>query len=129
MDLKELFNLRGLNYWLLASGIGLNGIWTFLTFLFSLQMLESVASNPAIIQLVMMIAIFLGTFFTGWLIGKWAGDLRGPTYGVVGSVSSVGIILFVLLPAGGVTGILTALVALAGGFNGGLLTLPRPPRQ
>lgn len=129
MNLKELFNLRGLNYWLLASGIGLNGIWTFLIFLFSLQLLESVASNPAIIQLVMMIAIFLGAFFTGWLIGKWAGDLRGPTYGVVGSLGSVGIILFVLLPAGGVTGILTALVALAGGFNGGLLTLPRPPRQ
>ena len=124
MNFKDVFNLRGLNYWLLASGVGLNIIWTFFIFLFALQFLESGGGNPAIVQLGMMIAVFLGAFLTGWLIGKWAADLRGPSYGVIGSLGSAGIILFVLAPTG-IVGLLTALVALAGGFNGGLFALPR----
>lgn len=130
MELRNLFDLKGLNIWLLASGIGLNGIWAMLILILSLQFLQAGPENAGNVQVGILIALFAGNFFTGWLLGKWAHDLRGPTYGLVGSFGSVGVILYALLPTGGVIGLMAALVALAGGFNGGVASLPRrrPPK-
>jgi sugar phosphate permease len=73
---------------------------------------------------------FVGTFLVGWFIGKWANDNRGPTYGLISSLGSVALILFIILPAGGNLGLMVAIMALAGGLNGGLASLKRrtPPR-
>ena len=129
MNLKGLFNMRDLNYWLLASGIGLSAVWTIITLIVLLQFLVEDLSTIGTVQLILMTSIFIGNFITGWITGKLAADLRGPTYGVVSSLASVVICVFVLIPAGGIFGLLTAVVAVAGGFNGGLLTLPRIPRD
>ena len=128
MDLKELLNLQGLNYWLLASGFGLNAVLTVMVFILLLQFLENQVGTVGGIQLMMMVGLFGVNFVTALLVGKMANDLRGPTYGIIGSLSSAVITLFVLIPTGGVFGLLAAVVALAGGFNGGVMTLPRHPR-
>jgi hypothetical protein len=70
-----------------------------------------------------MIGIFIGTLFIGWIIGKLAGDRRGPTYGIIGSLASAGVVLFLILPTGGIFGFLLALIAIAGGLNGGIFSL------
>ena len=124
MDWKTLIDLRGLNYWLLASGLGLNLIWTFLVLLLTLRLLIYSPGATTGIQLGLMIAIFAGAFLVGWLIGKWAGDNRGPTYGLLSSLSSAALILFIILPTG-ILGLLVAFMALAGGLNGGLISLER----
>jgi hypothetical protein len=76
-----------------------------------------------------MVSMFIGAFLIGWLIGRWADDWRGPTYGLISSLGSVGLILLIILPAG-VLGVLVAIMALVGGLNGGLVSLKRraPPR-
>ena len=129
MNLKSLFNMRDLNYWLLASGLGLSAVWMIITLIILLQFLIDDLNAIGTVQLILMASVFVGNFVTGWITGKLASDLRGPTYGVVSSLASVIISLLVLVPAGGIFGILTALVAVAGGFNGGVLTLPRIPRD
>ena len=127
MDFKELFNLKEVNYWLLASAFALNGILTFMLFIGLLQFLVNSTTTVSFIQLVVMGGLFIVNFATAWIVAKMAGDMRGPTYGVVGSMSSIALTLFVLVPTGGVFGLLAAVVAAAGGFNGGLLSLPRHP--
>ena len=75
-----------------------------------------------------MIAEFTGPFLIGWVCGWLAFDDRGPTYGVIGALGSVLIILITLL-ASGLIAVLLTIVALAGGFNGGLLSLYRGRRK
>ncbi len=129
MNWKALIDLRGLNYWLLASAVSLNLLWTFGVLAIVFRVLTINAQSVANVQVGLMMGIFIGAFVIGWLIGKWAGDNRGPTYGLIGSLGSVGLVLFVVLPAG-VLGLLVAIMALAGGLNGGLASLKRqaPPR-
>ena len=121
MNWRFLFNLKGLNFWLLASGIGLNLIWTFLILMFTVGALDNDQNARPGGQVWMMIGIFIGAFLIGWLISKMAADNRGPTYGLIGSLGSVLLLIFVLLPAGEL-GLLAAGAALAGGLNGGLFS-------
>jgi hypothetical protein len=128
MNWKSLVNFSGLNYWLLASGIGLNLIFTFIIIFLSFDSLTTNPQAPELIQIGLMVAIFFSTFLTGWLLGRMADDNRGPTYGLIGSLGSVGLIIPLLLPAG-ILGFLLAVVALAGGLNGGIMSLPRKKDQ
>jgi hypothetical protein len=124
MNWKALFNLRGINFWWLASGIGLNLSWAVVVLLFVFRVLSVGIDTVENMQLVLMVGFFLGPLLIGWLIGRWADDGRGPTYGLIGSFGSLALILFVVLPSGPL-GLLVAAVALAGGLNGGLLSQRR----
>ncbi len=128
MNWKALFNLRGINFWWLASGIGLNLIWAAVVLLFVFRVLSAGIDTVENMQLVMMVCFFLGPLVIGWLIGRWADDGRGPSYGLIGSFGSLALILYAVLPSG-VLGLLTAAVALAGGLNGGLLSQRRRPPE
>src|SRR5262245_52083008 len=100
MHWKSLLNLSGLNYWLLASGLGLSLIFTFLALFCSFY---GLTTNPQAVegaQLILMVVIFLSNFVTGWLVGKMADDNRGPTYGLISSLGSVGLLVTIVLPAG-----------------------------
>jgi hypothetical protein len=131
MNWKALINLKGLNYWLLASGVGLNLVWTFGLVLVMYRLLITSRQGTAGLQLGLMIGAFAGAFLVALFIGKWAADNRGPTYGLVGSLGSALFILIIMLPAGGLLGLLVAVMTLTGGLNGGLVTLKsqRPPRS
>lgn len=124
MNWKALFNLKGINFWLLGSGIGLNLIWTFVTLMASFAFLNGASELIPIVQVGMMLGVLAGNFATGWLTGKMADDNRGPTYGVICSLGSLALIVFVVLPSG-IMGLLLAAMALAGGFNGGMLSIRR----
>jgi len=124
MNWKALFNLRGINFWWLASGIGLNLSWAVVVLLFVFRVLSVGIDTVENMQLVLMVGFFLGPLLIGWLIGRWADDGRGPTYGLIASFGSLALILFVVLPSGPL-GLLVAAVALAGGLNGGLLSQRR----
>jgi hypothetical protein len=123
MNWKQIFNLRGTNLWLIGAGVGLNVSWMFATFLIAYRVLGR-SQNIVVVQLALMISAFVGPFLNGWLTGRLAADGRGPTYGAIGSLGSVVLILIVLLPSG-ILGLLVAIVALAGGLNGGLLSQRR----
>jgi hypothetical protein len=69
----------------------------------------------------LFIGEFSGAFLIGWFCGWLAFDDRGATYGVVGALGSVFMILLTLLASGGIA-ILLSVAALAGGFNGGAIT-------
>ena len=128
MNLRRLFDLNDINYWLLVSGFALDAVLTFIILILLLQFLAASGGTLGFIQMGLMVAIFLGNFATAWIVGKMASDLRGPTYGLISSMSSAAIILVVMIPAGGIFGFLAAIVALAGGFNGGIASLPRPKK-
>ena len=128
MNLRKLFDLSDINYWLLVSGFALDAILTFMILILLLQFLAGSGGTLGLIQMGLMLAIFAANFATAWLVGKMASDLKGPTYGIVSSISSAAIVMVVMVPAGGVFGLLAAVVALAGGFNGGVASLPRPKK-
>ena len=128
MNWKRLVDLRGTNLWLIAAAVGCNVIWTSLTLFIGVFVLDSSESAILIVQLGLIVSEFLGPLLSGWLIGRMAADGRGPTYGVIGSLGSVGLILFMLLPTG-IIGLMVAVVALAGGLNGGLLSEGRRRRR
>jgi hypothetical protein len=125
---KSLLDLQGINFWLVASGIILNGIWTYITVFLALRALANDPATTSNVQVGLLFSLFVGNFLVGFIIGKLSHDVRGPTYGIVCSVGSVGLVLYALLPAG-LVGLLAAVVALAGGFNGGIMSLPRPPAR
>jgi len=128
MNWRQLLNLRGINFWWLGSAIGLNGIWTLITLFFAFRLLSIDASAADTVQLGLMISAFLGTFVVGWFTGRMADDGRGPTYGLVGSLGSLALVLFVLVPTG-IVGLLVAGTVVAGGLNGGLLSQRRHPHD
>ncbi len=123
MSFRRLLNLKGIHVWYLASGIALNVFWTLLVgLLISMLFLNQVETDAGMVQVVLIIASFLGPFVIGWIIGKMAGDRRGPTYGVYGSLGSAAILLFTALPTG-LVGVMLVIAAVAGGLNGGLFSV------
>jgi hypothetical protein len=125
MNAKYLFNLTGINFWYLASAIALNLFWTLgIGLAVSVLIMQQVQSSAGILQLLLLAASFIGPFLIGFVIGRLAGDGRGPTYGLYGSLGSVGVLLVAALPAG-LIGLMMIVAAVAGGLNGGLASIRR----
>jgi hypothetical protein len=129
MNLKSIFNIRGTNLWIIALGFAANLLWSFFVMVYALvQILESEGMDINSAYVILLIGEFLGPFMIGWFCGWLAFDDRGPTYGVVGALGSVLIILFTLLASGWIA-ILLSIAALAGGFNGGVISRYRGRRN
>lgn len=129
MNWKKLIDPKGSNIWVLASVVGWNVLWALLTLFITYTLLSGAEQILTIHQTGMMFSFFFGSFAGGWIGGKVAADNRGPTYGVIGSLGSVIPVVATLVPAGGVFGILAAIVAIAGGLNGGILSVRPTPRD
>ena len=131
MNWKDLFRFRGLNGWLVAVGFGWSAIWAIASLAVTSLVLrgDADAGAVAITQIGLMLSAFLGPLLSGWVTGWLAADGRGPTYGLVGGLASATLFGVALAPIGGILAVLVALVSLAGGLNGGLLSLRRPPRE
>ena len=123
MNIREIFNLKGTNYWYIGNSVGLNILWTGITLVTSYYFLEKSPETAILIQIGLMMSFFLGPLLAGFLTGLLASDGRGLTYGVIGSLGSAAFALFMILPTGGILGVMLALIALAGGLNGGLFSL------
>jgi hypothetical protein len=120
MNFQRLLQIKGANLWLLASAVGANLIYA-VTYLFVgyLGMVESQGISP-MMQMLLVLGAFLGPFLIGLLIALWAGDGRGATYGLYGSLGGMIPVALVTVP-GGVLGVLLVMLLLLGGLNGGLI--------
>ena len=121
MNRNSLFNIRGANGWIIALGVAANLLWSFFTLIIAFYALDVSGGTIEIVQVGLLISEFMGPFIIGWFCGWLAFDDRGATYGVVGALGSVFILLLTLLASGGIA-ILLSIAALAGGFNGGAIT-------
>ena len=121
MERKSLFDIRGTNGWIMALGIAANLLWSFFTLIIAFYILDVSGGTIGIVQVGLLLSAFVGPLIIGWFCGWLAFDDRGATYGVIGALGSVFIILLTLL-ASGVVAILLSIAALVGGFNGGVLT-------
>ena len=122
MNLNKLLDLKGINFLFLAAALALNLFWTLITTSTVAYLLSQNQVDAELVQVAMVLITFLGPLVIGWAVGRMAGDRRGPTYGVYGSLSTVMILAMAGLPTS-VLGILLMLVAIAGGLNGGMLSL------
>lgn len=120
--MNRLFNLKGLNFWLLGTALGFNLFWALLLVVVGYAVISQNKLNSDLIQAGMLVASFVGPFFIGWFVSKMAGDLRGPSYGLIGSFGGLIPIVVVLVPSG-IFGIIIAFTALLGGLNGGLFAM------
>lgn len=128
MNLKSLFNIRSTNTWIIAMSIAANLIWSFFVFIVAFYFIDIGDRLPGQVQIGLLVAEFIGPLVIGWFCGWLAFDDRGPTYGVIGGLGSVLMIIITLITSGGIA-ILLSIVALAGGFNGGALSRYRGKRQ
>jgi hypothetical protein len=122
MNLKSLFDVRSTNGWILALSVAANLMWSLFTLLIGFYLISGKSVAIVLLQVGLLLGMFIGPFIIGWLCGWLAFDDRGPTYGVIGALGSVAIILVTFLATGGIA-ILLSIAALAGGFNGGMLSL------
>ena len=128
MNRKSLFDVRGANGWIIALGVAANLLWSFFTLIIAFYILDVSGGTIDTVQVGLLLSEFIGPFIIGWFCGWLAFDDRGATYGVVGALGSVLMILFTLL-ASGLIAILLSIAALAGGFNGGAITRYRGSRR
>jgi hypothetical protein len=125
---KPLLDIRGANGWIIALGVAANLLWSFFTLIIAFYILDVSGGTIETVQVGLLLSEFIGPLIIGWFCGWLAFDDRGATYGVVGALGSVLIILLTLL-ASGVIAILLSIAALAGGFNGGAITRYRGRRK
>jgi hypothetical protein len=118
---KSLFDIRSANAWIIALGVAANLLWSFFTLIIAFYALDVSGGTIGRVQVGLLISEFIGPLIIGWFCGWLAFDDRGATYGVMGALGSVFMILLTLLASGGIA-ILLSIVALAGGFNGGAIT-------
>jgi len=102
-------------------GVVANLLWSFFTLIIAFYALDVSGGIIEKVQVGLLISEFMGPVIIGWFCGWLAFDDRGATYGVVGALGSVFILLLTLLASGGIA-ILLSIAALAGGFNGGAIT-------
>ena len=121
MNFKRLMETKGLSFWLLGSGIGLNLIYQLI--LLVVVNFGLVTTNPAggadLLQVFVLLACLVGPFLIGWVITAMAGDGRGPTYGIYGSFGGAVPLVFAFVSTRSIFVLLLVVVTLAGGLNGG----------
>jgi hypothetical protein len=123
-----LFDVQGANGWIIALAIVANLFWSFIVLIFAFYILDVSGGTIETVQAGLFIGEFIGSFLIGGFCGWLAFDDRGATYGVVGALGSVFMILLTLLASGAIA-ILLSIAALAGGFNGGAITRYRGRRK
>ncbi len=122
MNWKRLMNTKGINFWLLASAVGLNLIYLAILLLL-LSLLgggAEAAAGTDWVQPLLLLACLLGPFVIAWIITGMAGDGRGPTYGVYGAFGAAVPLILLFLYTRFIIILLMLVVVLAGGFNGGI---------
>lgn len=125
MNWHAIFAPQGLNYWLISSALGWNLMVDYGLVILAFQILKLEDRGVALFQIAVLIGSFLAAALAGWAAGRIAGDGRGPAYGVYGSLGGAFLLLYMLVPSGGVLGLIVALSVVFGGFNGGLLSSRR----
>ena len=126
MDWKRIFEPGGLNWWIVASGIGTNFMLTVILFAL-LGLLRTAGLGSTVYLLLACGGGFSVTFFTAYLCGRLA-DERYQSYAfypLAGYLAPVALgVLFSSLPA-----LLLAGFGSLGAWNGALLLQRRAARR
>ena len=126
MGFKRLINTSDMNWWLVFASIGCNLILMAVVAFGAASMLRRGGEMVEVSQIVLLLGTFLAAFLTAMLTG-WIARGNGVTYGLIGSVGTV-VVVLVALPFGVLT-ILLIVIAVAGGLNGGLISVRRQRRR
>ncbi|HUV94471.1 MAG TPA: hypothetical protein VMX14_06540 [Anaerolineae bacterium] len=124
---KELLSFRGVNWWTLLGGMGLNFIITLFISLAGVYFATEGAMSEAYQQygaLLMTLAIFIVCGLAGFVIAKIADDVPVKHSFLSSLGAFVPLVVMAVLTLSPYTLMLGA-VALAGGLNGGMLAVRR----
>jgi hypothetical protein len=119
MNPRRLIDTRDLNWWLVFAGIGCDLILMATVTWGAASMLRRGEVMVEVSQITLVSGAFLTALLTGFLTG-WLAQGNGATYGVISSAGHV-VIVAIVLPLN-ILALLVAVVAVAGGLNGGLLS-------
>jgi hypothetical protein len=115
----KLFDIRGLKIGLLLLTLGLN---ILLSFLLVKGLTDWIGLGERGLERLNVFLI-LGEFLIGYLIALGVtlvtGDQRGPSYGILGAVGSF-VLVLILMSSHGLVGVIIAVSAVIGGYNGGV---------
>jgi hypothetical protein len=125
MNLKNMLELRGINVWHIANCVGWNLIGTGAALVLIYYFLTKNPKDIVPYQVFLIASVFIVSFSGGFVFGRLASDGRGLTYGVVGSLGSIILSIFLVVPSGGILGLMLVFIAMAGGLNGGLFSIQR----
>jgi len=117
-NLRNMIDLSNLNVWVAVGALGSGVIAMVAVALGIPALLGPKEDMVGVSQALLLLLTFAATFLTALLTGRIARE-NGVTYGLLGSVGAV-VIILVAMPFGIVT-VLLALTAIAGGLNGGMV--------
>ncbi len=127
MSFKDLFNLRGINWWMLVGGVGLNLCISLMTALVGTYL--SVNEKTADFYMrygsvLMMLVVFILCGLAGFLISHLSDDVP-LKHAFLSSLGAFVPFFIIGVMSFNIMLILVAIVAVAGAFNGGILGLPK----
>lgn len=118
--LMKLFDLRGLKLWALALVVVLNLVLMGLFFVGVNMILSQRGGWSDGTDIAMMLGVFLLSALIGFGVAYLSRSERGMSYAVWGAIGSFAMTT-VLLYESGILAFLVAMMALLGGYNGGIL--------
>ncbi len=116
----NLFDLRGLKFWLVALAIGLNLVLTGLFFVGINALLTQRGGWSGGMDIFLMLGVFVLSALIGFGFAYLTKSVRGVSYAVWGAIGSF-MMTTVLLYESGLLAFLVAVMALLGGYNGGVV--------
>ena len=124
---KELFNFRGVNWWTLFGGIGLNFVTTLFISLAGAYFATEGAMSEAYQQyglLLMTLAVFIACGLAGFVIAKIADDVPVKHSFLSSLGAFVPLVVMAVLTINPLM-LMVAAIAVAGDLNGGMLAVRR----
>ncbi len=118
--LIKLLDPRGAKLVFLVLAAVLNVAWVLVFFDLIDSQIMRYGERFTGVDTTLMLGVFIGSLSIGFVLSRLAKDRRGITYGLYGGLAGL-IAIAILLRESGVLLGLVGLVAVLGGYNGGML--------
>lgn len=118
--LIKLLDPRGAKLAFLVLAAVLNIAWVLVFFDLIDSQIMRYGERFTGVDTTLMLGVFIGSLSIGFVLSRLAKDRRGITYGLYGGLAGL-IAIAILLRESGVLLGLVGLVAVLGGYNGGML--------
>ena len=118
--LIKLLDPRGTKLAFLVLAAVLNVAWVLVFFDLIDSQIMRYGERFTGVDTTLMLGVFIGSLSIGFVLSRLAKDRRGITYGLYGGLAGL-IAIAILLRESGVLLGLVGLVAVLGGYNGGML--------
>lgn len=118
--LIKLLDPRGAKLAFLVLAAVLNVAWVLVFFDLIDSQITRYGERFTGVDTTLMLGVFIGSLSIGFVLSRLAKDRRGITYGLYGGLAGLVAIAILLRESGILLG-LVGLVAVLGGYNGGML--------